>query len=230
MYFITNYKAGVSLSVRKKWIINEVDNQLIEHISQKFNISKILSKAIINRGYTDEKSIEEYINVNKSQFHNPFLLNDMQKSVDVIKKHMAEGKKFCVYGDYDVDGITSTYILYDYLKSQGINVTYYIPDRAGEGYGLNTSAIDKLSDEGIDIIITVDVGITAVTEVEYAKEKGITIIITDHHTPMDVLPKASGVINPKIPSDYPFTELAGVGVAFKLVHALSGCNDEIIDK
>ncbi len=218
------------MSVKKKWIVNEVDSQLISNISEKFNISKILAKAIVNRGYTDDDSIAEYISTNKSQFHNPFLLKGMDEAVKLINNFAKDGKKIAVYGDYDVDGITSTYILYDYLKSVGANVIYYIPDRASEGYGLNTRAIDGLKSENTEMIVTVDVGITAVSEVEYAKEKGMEIIITDHHTPMDILPPASAVINPKVCVEYPFSELAGVGVAFKLVYALSGCNDEVIDK
>lgn len=218
------------MSVKKKWIINEVDSQLISNISEKFNISKILSKAIVNRGYTDDDSIAEYINTNKNQFHNPFLLKGMDEAVNLINSYVKDRKKIAVYGDYDVDGITSTYILYDYLKSIGANVIYYIPDRASEGYGLNNQAVDKLKCENTEMIITVDVGITAVEEVEYAKSKGLEIIITDHHTPMDILPEASAVINPKICPEYPFSELAGVGVAFKLVYALSGCDNEVIEK
>ena len=218
------------MSVKKKWIVNEVDSQLISNISEKFNISKILAKAIVNRGYTDDDSIAEYINTNKSQFHNPFLLKGMDVAVNLINSYVKDGKKIAVYGDYDVDGITSTYILYDYLKSVGANVIYYIPDRATEGYGLNTTAIDSLKNEDTEMIVTVDVGITAISEVEYAKENGMEIIITDHHTPMDILPEASAVINPKICPEYPFSELAGVGVAFKLVYALSGCDDDVIEK
>lgn len=218
------------MSVKKKWIVNEVDSQLISNISEKFNISKILAKAIVNRGYTDDDSIAEYINTNKSQFHNPFLLKGMDVAVSLINSYVKDGKKIAVYGDYDVDGITSTYILYDYLKSVGANVIYYIPDRATEGYGLNTTAIDSLKNEDTEMIVTVDVGITAISEVEYAKENGMEIIITDHHTPMDILPEASAVINPKICPEYPFSELAGVGVAFKLVYALSGCDDDVIEK
>ena len=202
------------MSVKKKWIVNEVDSQLISNISEKFNISKILAKAIVNRGYTDDDSIAEYINTSKSQFHNPFLLKGMDVAVSLINSYVKDGKKIAVYGDYDVDGITSTYILYDYLKSVGANVIYYIPDRATEGYGLNTTAIDSLKNEDTEMIVTVDVGITAISEVEYAKEKDMKIIITDHHTPMDILPEASAVINPKTCPEYPFSELAGVGVAF----------------
>ena len=219
------------MSKNKKWIFFESDNERISQVSKKYNISPLIAKVILNRGITSDDEISHYISKDKSLFYDPFLMTGISSAVNYIKNAIKENTKIAVYGDYDVDGITSTYIMYDYLKSAGADVLYYIPDRADEGYGVNKGAILQLKEKGVGLIITVDVGITAVDETEFAKENGIDIIITDHHTPKETLPDAIAVINPKISgNNYPNTELAGVGVAYKLVYALSGCNKEIMDK
>ncbi len=217
---------------QKKWTVSKQKKDLIKHISGKFNISEIVAGLIANRGLSEDCEVETFINsTSPSQFSDPFLLSGMKKAVDKITEAIKDGKKIAVYGDYDVDGITSTYMLYDYLKSTGADVVFYIPDRADEGYGVNTNAIDRLAKDGVELIITVDVGITAVSEVEYAKSKNIDFIITDHHTPKEVIPDAVSVINPKIEGDiYPNKNLAGVGVAYKLVYALSGLSKDIMDR
>ncbi len=219
------------MSIHKKWICNDCDNDLVNSISYKFNISPIVAKVLINRGITNDDEIRDFLFVDENQFLNPYLLSGMKASVERINAAIENKEKIAVYGDYDVDGITSTYIVYDYLKSKSASVIYYIPDRANEGYGLNTSAIDFLSDSGIKLIITVDVGITAIAEVTYASSLGIDVIVTDHHTPGDDLPHAFSLVNPKLPdNNYPNCNLAGVGVAFKLVYALSDCDKTILDK
>ncbi len=219
------------MSIHKKWICNDCDNDLVNSISYKFNISHIVAKILINRGITDDDMIREFLSVDENQFLDPFLLSGIKQSVERIKKAVGNNEKIAVYGDYDVDGITSTYIVYDYLKSIGASVIYYIPDRASEGYGLNISAIDYLAEQETGLIITVDVGITAFDEVIYAASKGIDMIITDHHTPGDDVPPAFCVINPKLPDNiYPNCNLAGVGVAFKLIYALSDCDKNILDE
>ena len=206
------------------------DREKAIRISKEHNISPLIASVILSRGIADD-DIKSYILKDSSQFYDPFLINGMTKAVEYIKNAINLKTKIAVYGDYDVDGITSTYIVYDYLKSLGADIMYYIPDRADEGYGVNNSAIDFLKDKGIGLVITVDVGITAVEETLYAKENGIDFIITDHHTPKDSLPDAVAVINPKINGNkYPNTELAGVGVAFKLVYALSGCDALVMKK
>lgn len=216
---------------QKKWIINHHDQKLIEHISDKFNISPVVSAVLLNRGITSDDEIYNFINTDSSQFLNPFELSGMEAAVNEIERHVSNNEKIAVYGDYDVDGITSTYILYDYLKSQGADVIYYIPDRADEGYGVHKAAIDKLHALGIKLIVTVDVGITAVQEVAYAEKLGINFVITDHHTPQENVPEALAVINPKLKiCKYQNKNLAGVGVAYKLVYALSGCNVETMNK
>ena len=219
------------MSIHKKWICNDCDNDLVNSISYKFNISHIVAKILINRGITDDDMIREFLSVDENQFLDPYLLSGIKQSVERIKKAVGNNEKIAVYGDYDVDGITSTYIVYDYLKSIGASVIYYIPDRASEGYGLNIAAIDCLAEQETALIITVDVGITAFDEVIYAASKGIDMIITDHHTPGDDVPPAFCVINPKLPDNiYPNCNLAGVGVAFKLIYALSDCDKNILDE
>ena len=214
----------------KKWIINDISSDRVTQVAEKFGVSHLIAKIILLRGYEKDKEIEDFLNYNNACFYDPYLLHDMNKAVDHIWSSVKLNKKIAVYGDYDVDGITSTYILYDYLTSVGANVIYYIPFRADEGYGINNTAIDNLKEEGVELIITVDVGITAVDEIAYAYSKGIDVIVTDHHTLKETLPACHAIINPKIPGDYPFDSLAGVGVAYKLIYALSGCDDKIAKK
>ncbi len=215
----------------KKWIVLDYDREKAVQISKKYNISPLIASVILNRGITSDEAIAGFISKDKSSFHDPYLLSGMNTAVSFIKKAVSDKRKIAVYGDYDVDGITSCYIVFDYLKSIDADVMYYIPDRASEGYGVNKNAIDELKQKGVSLIITVDVGITAVEEALYAKECGLDIIITDHHTPKEHLPDAIAVINPKKDGDmYPNKELAGVGVAYKLIYAMSGCDDEILRK
>ncbi len=214
----------------KKWIFPNINKSETLRISQKYNVPETVAEILQARGFECNSKTEEFLKKSRV-FHDPFLLNDMAKAVHIIKSAAKSKILIAVYGDYDVDGITSTYILYDYLRSLGAEVIYYIPDRAKEGYGINTAAIDYLESKGVKLIITVDVGITAINEVDYAMQKGIDIIVTDHHTLKERLPEASAVINPKINSSgYPFDALAGVGVAFKLIYAVSGCSEEIFEK
>lgn len=214
----------------KKWIVGKADENRVAQISEKFGLSLLTSRLIYLRGYTKDSEIEKFLKRDKSCFYDPFLLHDMEKAVNHIKAAVQSNTKIAVYGDYDVDGITATYIVFHYLKSIGANVIYYIPDRAEEGYGINTAAVNYLAQKDIKLIVTVDVGITAVDEIEYAKTKGIDFIVTDHHTLKETLPDCVAVVNPKIPGRYPYDSLAGVGVAFKLVYAISGLDDRIIDK
>lgn len=161
-----------------------------------------------------------FLNKSAKNVHHPFLLKDAKKAAERIKEAIEAGEKTVIYGDYDVDGITSTSILYMFLKSLGVNVSYYIPSRSDEGYGINMLALSKIQKSGAKLLITVDCGITAVGEVELAKAMGLDVIITDHHTCKEIIPNAYAVINPKQPEcTYPFKDLAGVGVAFKLILA-----------
>ncbi|MBE7053705.1 MAG: single-stranded-DNA-specific exonuclease RecJ [Ruminococcaceae bacterium] len=215
------------LQKQAKWVFLESDNEKVENLIKTYNVSRPLAKTVLNR-FDDEK---DFFDCEKMHLNDPFLLNDMQKGVDTINESILKGEKIVVYGDYDVDGITSTYILTDYLKSIGANVSYYIPDRADEGYGLSMSSVETLKAEGVNCVVTVDLGISAIEEVKKLYEYGIKVVVTDHHSLSgDLIPSCEAVINPKIKSDYPFVNLAGVGVAFKLICALSDNDEDIIKK
>lgn len=194
----------------------------IKNISQEYHISPVIATVLLNRGI-EKDDIPSYLKKSMSDVVNPKLMLDMDKAVERINKAIESKEKIAVYGDYDVDGITSTALLYEFLSSMGADVEYYIPDRKGEGYGINIMAVNKLYKQGIKLLITVDCGITAVGEVEFARLQGMDVIITDHHTCKDRLPTAAAaILNPKKPDcTYPFDALAGVGVAFKLILALA---------
>lgn len=158
-----------------------------------------------------------------SPFHDPMLLPDMDKAVDRVRRAIEGGEKILVYGDYDCDGVTATVILYDYLENAGADVLYYIPEREGEGYGLNRPAIDRMKGAGVALIVTVDNGVTALEEIDYANTLGIDVVVTDHHRPGEALPNGAAVVDPhRADSAYPFPDLCGAGVAFKLISALEG--------
>lgn len=208
----------------KKWEykFKNLKKEDIDSLSEKFNIPRVISTIILNRKipFLD---VEGYLSKSRKNIINPYELLDMDKAVERIYTAIEKKEKIVIYGDYDVDGITSTAILYDFLLSQGANVSYYIPDRKDEGYGINIMAVNKLTKADTKLMITVDCGITAIGEVEFAKLQGMDVIITDHHTCKERIPTAAqAVINPKREDDeYPFDALAGVGVAFKLMLALA---------
>ncbi len=190
-------------------------------IARFLGVSDVLAKLIYNRGYTTPEAARDFLFLEDSIFHDPFLICDMDKAVDRIFDALENGEKIMIYGDYDADGVTATTALYLYLGGLGADVSYYIPTRMGDGYGVSLSALDEFASSGISLMITVDTGITAVEEVEYAKTLGIDTLVTDHHECQAVLPDATAVVNPKRPDcGYPFKELAGVGVVFKLICAL----------
>lgn len=198
------------------------DSQLEAEIASKFNLCPLTAKVILNRGINTDEEIMRFLEPSIKNFYDPFLLKDMSKAVKRITDAISGNEKIVIYGDYDVDGITSTSILLSYLSKFSKNIDFYIPDRIEEGYGLSINSIDKLISKGVNLIVTVDCGITAVEEVEYIKKNGIDVIITDHHECKDVIPSALAIVNPKQKDcTYPFKELAGVGVVFKLVQALA---------
>ncbi len=207
----------------KKWILKPLSasTQSVNSIEYALSVSPVVAKLLAVRGYDTPEKAGVFLRKENTLFHDPFLLSDMDKAVKCIVKALDKGEKITVYGDYDVDGVTSVSTLYLYLKNAGGDVDYYIPSRAGEGYGVNQEALKKLADNGTKLVITVDTGITAFEEAEYARELGMTMVVTDHHRCQDVLPNADAVVNPKRPDDqYPFKELAGVGVVFKVVSAI----------
>lgn len=186
------------------------------HTQENF-IQQILNK----RGISDLEQVDKFLYPSMDDLHSPYLLNDMEKAVERISECKSTQKHIVIYGDYDVDGITSTSILYMFLKKAEYNISYYIPNRQTEGYGLNKEALAKIATYA-DLVITVDTGIAAVEEVDFANDLGLDMIITDHHECQEQLPKAYCIINPKRKdSTYPFDALAGVGVTFKLIHAIA---------
>ncbi len=206
----------------KVWIYKNIDNVIVKDLMTRYGLSELCSGVLHNRldivGGNPANLFKRVLH----NLHNPFLLNDMDIAVARIEKSIMRNEKITVFGDYDADGVTSTSILYMFLRENGADVDFYIPNRFSDGYGMNVDAIRKIADNGTKLIITVDNGIAAYNEVEYAKTLGVDIIITDHHECPERIPDCCAVINPKRKdSTYPFSELAGVGVAFKLITALN---------
>ena len=205
--------------MKLKWIYYNTNEEKVKEIQTKYNINSLLATILVNREIED---IQTYLEPTRHDFHNPYEMPDMEKAVERIIKAIENKEKIIIFGDYDVDGITSITVLKSFFKDLGIEVGEYIPNRLNEGYGLNKEAIKKISNDNYDLMITVDCGITGIEEVEYAKSLGIETIITDHHEPTEDLPKAIAVVDCKRKdNNYPFRELAGVGVSFKLCQALS---------
>ncbi len=208
---------------KKRWIIPEYNIDDIKRLCSELKISEILAMLLLHRGIKEPMDARWFMNTDDLYLYDPFLLGDMDKAVERIKRALSDNEKICIYGDYDVDGISATAVLYSYLRSKRADVMYYIPQRLAEGYGMNCEAVKELSEKGVTLIITVDNGITANAETVYAKELGVDVVVTDHHECRGELPECCAVVNPKRSDNkYPFTGLAGVGVAFKLVCALEG--------
>ncbi len=206
---------------RKKWVVSPCDKDLAATIAENCGIEPFAALLLCARGMTDEFEIESFLY--DTDLIDPFTLPDMEKACERISSAIENGEKITVFGDYDADGVTSTALLYSYLLKSGASVDYYIPDRTGEGYGMNLSAVDALKERGTSLIITVDNGISALEEIDHANALGIDVVVTDHHRVGDVLPNAVAVVDPHREDSYcEFTEWAGVGVAFKLICALDG--------
>ena len=194
---------------------------IIDEMAQKLGKSRFFAVLLYNRGYRSAEDAMRFLHFEEENLHDPFLLQDMEKATDRIFRAIEKNEKICVYGDYDVDGVTAVSTLYLYLTSLGADVCIKIPKREGEGYGVSCAAIKALAESGVNLIITVDTGITACDEVKYAKELCVDFVVTDHHECREELPEACAVVNPhRRDCTYPFKELAGVGVVFKLVCAL----------
>lgn len=205
----------------KVWKIERQEEATIAQLCDALAISPIVARLLYNRGFYEPIAAGRFLRKETGVFHDPFLLRDMDRAVARIQSAVDAGERITVYGDYDADGVTATTVLFLYLASIGADVHYYIPGRFDEGYGLNRDAIQKLAADGTRLIVTVDTGVTAIEEVALARTCGMDVVITDHHTCRAVLPDAVAVVNPHRSDDtYPFKELAGVGVAFKLVCAL----------
>ena len=208
--------------MNKKWEYYEKNEDVIKKIQEEFKVSHLLANIIANKGLKSKEEIEIFLNPTRNDFHDPYLMPDMEIAVNRILKAIENNEKVIIYGDYDVDGITSITVLKKFLADRGLNVDQYIPNRLDEGYGLNKAAIEKIVAEKYDLMITVDCGISGIEEVEYANSLGLETIVTDHHEPSEVLPNALAVVDAKRKDNkYPCNQLAGVGVVFKLTQAIS---------
>lgn len=208
--------------MNKKWECYAVDENKVNELVNKFGISGILARILVNKNITQKDEIDLFMNPTRKDFHDPFLMPDMEIIVDRVLQAIEQKEKIMIYGDYDADGITSITVLKSFLEERGLEVASYIPNRLDEGYGLNKTALKKIYDDGYRLIITVDCGISGIDEVDYANSLGMEVLITDHHEPAETLPKAVAVVDAKRKDNkYPFNQLAGVGVVFKLIQAIS---------
>lgn len=206
---------------KKNWVCSNIPGDEIKRLSAEAGIPELLSAILINRGISDAGLAKKFLHPSIEDLHDPFMLKDMDKAVERIVIAVESKENITIYGDYDVDGVSSTSMLYRFLKDIGTDALYYIPDRLEEGYGLSTSAMDKIAETGTQLIITVDCGITAVDEISHANSLGMQVVVTDHHECREILPEAYAVVNPcRSDCKYPFKELAGAGVVFKLIQAL----------
>ena len=206
----------------KKWQIYETDNEKVNELIKKYNLNLLLATILVNKNITEEKVLNKFLHPTRKDFYDPFLMPDMDLAIDRILKAIDNKEKIIIYGDYDADGITSITVLKSFFKDLGIDVDSYIPNRLDEGYGLNKPAVKQIVEKGYELMITVDCGISAIEEIKYANELGIDIVVTDHHEVGETLPDAIAVVDAKRKDNiYPCRDLAGVGVVFKLIQALS---------
>lgn len=213
----------------EKWMIT-AKRADFQAIAQRFGIDQVTARLIRNRDVVGDEAIHEYLHGTREQMHSPWLMKDMEKTVGILEKKISEGKNIRIIGDYDIDGVMSTYILLKSLEGLGASVDHVIPNRITDGYGINEHLIEQAYQEQIDTILTCDNGIAAQTQIKKAKEMGLTVLVTDHHEVpfedtsegrIEVLPPADAIINPKQKAcTYPFSSLCGAGVALKLAEAL----------
>lgn len=216
----------------KIWIYKEIDEQEADKLATTAGVSGLIAKVFISRGITDSAYVMSFMRPSIDGLHDPSLMDGMEKACECIIKALENKKSILIYGDYDVDGVTSTSILYSFLLSKGGRVSYYIPDRMEDGYGLTMSTVEKIRQLNVDLVITADCGITSVDEVKALQDYGMQVIVTDHHECKEKLPIASAVMNPHKPGcTYPFKELCGAGVILKLIQAMCikmGCDQEYL--
>ncbi len=204
-----------------KWVLNEEPDQaLVQGLIEACDLPGQVVKVLIKRGIDTAETIKRFLHPQMIDLRDPFDMSEMREGIDRVTEAFYNNEKMVIYGDYDVDGITATTLLYMVLSKLGGNVEFYLPNRLVEGYGLSKDGIDQAKERGITLIITVDTGITAIDEVEYARSVGIDVVVTDHHEPGEKIPKAVAIINPKTDGERYPDELSGVGVAFKFAQAL----------
>jgi single-stranded-DNA-specific exonuclease len=218
--------------MEKRWVEYQSSNtEVINQLADQLNITTIIATLLVNRGITNYDEAKEFFRPDLLHLHDPFLMKDMEKAIERIEKAIANEEKILVYGDYDVDGTTAVSLVYSFLQNYYSHIDYYIPDRYKEGYGISIQGIDWAAEHHFSLVIALDCGIRAIDKIEYANSKNIDFIICDHHLPGDEIPKALAVLDPKrIDCDYPFKELSGCGVGFKLVQAFCQKNDIPFEK
>ena len=211
------------MAIEKIWKMRGVaDEQVVRQLSSELGVDPVLAELLVQRGVNTFDQARAFFRPNLNDLHDPFLMKDMDKAVERVRQAVVSGEKILVYGDYDVDGTTAVSLVYSFLRRLTRQVDFYIPERYDEGYGVSYKGIDWASENGFGLIITLDCGIKANEKVEYARGKGIDVIICDHHLPENELPKAVAVLDPKREDcEYPFDDLSGCGVGFKLVQAYS---------
>ncbi|MFN5704915.1 MAG: single-stranded-DNA-specific exonuclease RecJ [bacterium] len=207
--------------MEKRWVENRaVDDHIITQLADQLNITSIIATLLVNRGVSNFKEAEAFFRPKAEHIHDPFLMKDMDKAIERIQIAIKENERILIYGDYDVDGTTSVSLVYSFFKPIYSNIDFYIPDRYKEGYGVSVTGIDYAKDNNCSLIIALDCGIKSIEHVDYAKSLGIDFIICDHHLPGSEIPQAYAVLDPKrIDCEYPFKELSGCGIGFKLVQA-----------
>lgn len=208
--------------MNKKWEVCQEEEEKVAELANKSHLSPLLASILINRNIDTVEKVEQFVNPTRNDFHDPFLMPDMDKAVERILKAIHTNEKVMIYGDYDVDGITSITVLKKFLLDRGLETGEYTPNRLEEGYGLNKEAVKFIYEQGYTLMITVDCGISGNEEIAYAKELGMEVIVTDHHEQGEEIPNCLAVIDAKRKDNqYPFNQLAGVGVVFKLIQAIS---------
>ncbi len=211
----------INKGMEKRWVIKERgETAIVKQLAGALGVSDSLANLMVQRSITSAEEASTFFNPSLDYLHDPFQMKDMNIAVDRISTAIKKNERILVYGDYDVDGTTAVALMYSFLKDQYSNVDYYIPDRYKEGYGVSFQGLDFAYQNNCKVVITLDCGIKAVEKVKYARTKGLDVIICDHHLPGDEIPKALAVLDPKQPScNYPYKELSGCGVGFKLIQA-----------
>jgi single-stranded-DNA-specific exonuclease len=211
----------------KKWVVKKKgDPEVVERLSSELNIEPILAELLVQRNIKTFEEAKSFFRPELKDLHDPFLMVDMDKAVERLNRAIQENERILVYGDYDVDGTTSVALMYSFLHQFHKNIEYYIPDRYSEGYGISEKSIDYAAEKGVGLVVALDCGIKAIEKIDMANQKGIDYIICDHHTPDEQLPDAYAILDPKREdSTYPFKELSGCGVGFKLIQAFLTANN-----
>ncbi|RLD64983.1 MAG: single-stranded-DNA-specific exonuclease RecJ, partial [Bacteroidetes bacterium] len=207
--------------MESKWVLKPEGNfEMVERIEKELNVSKKIANMLVQRGMETFDEAKAFFRPELDHLHDPYLMKDMDKAIARLNRALEKNEKILVYGDYDVDGTTSVALVYSFIKEIHSNIDYYIPDRYSEGYGISFKGIDFADENDFDLVIALDCGIKAVEKIEYANKKGVDFVICDHHNPGENIPQAVAVLDPKRKDcAYPYKELSGCGVGFKLLQA-----------